>query len=224
MGPGRLPSALEKYSIASAWRMPQILRRTVTIRCPPSSIGCSERGECALLTATISSGAVRSVVTWGSGGTLANIPEMADAMVSIIDSPPHPMKEFVEYLKLAYGEDNARAMTRSVGTTLRTIIQAGGDISRSRAANIAWPALLITGEHDASAPPPLVSEMAGAIPRAEFIEAKGASHPIHHEQPAWLTKRSSAGSRSGKAIATPTSRRTRSRSSRSGRGTSSRCP
>jgi valacyclovir hydrolase len=155
---------------------------------PAHLIGFSDGGECALLMAATAPVSIRSVVTWGSGGTLANIPEMADAMVSIIDSPPPPMKEFAEYLKMAYGEDNARAMTRSFGTNLRTMIEAGGDISRSRAANIACPALLITGEHDMFAPPPLVSEMAAAVARGEFIEAKGASHPIHHEQPAWLTE------------------------------------
>jgi hypothetical protein len=30
-------------------------------------------------------------------------------------------------------------------------------------------------------------DMAGAIPKGEFIEAKGASHPVHHEQSDWLT-------------------------------------
>jgi pimeloyl-ACP methyl ester carboxylesterase len=30
--------------------------------------------------------------------------------------------------------------------------------------------------------------MANAMPNAEFIEAKGASHPVHHEQPEWLVK------------------------------------
>jgi pimeloyl-ACP methyl ester carboxylesterase len=28
--------------------------------------------------------------------------------------------------------------------------------------------------------------MAGAIPGGEFIEVKGASHGVHHEQPEWL--------------------------------------
>jgi pimeloyl-ACP methyl ester carboxylesterase len=47
---------------------------------------------------------------------------------------------------------------------------------------------LITGEHDFLATPALVSDMARAIPQGEFLEAKGANHDVHHEQPAWLTE------------------------------------
>jgi hypothetical protein len=47
---------------------------------------------------------------------------------------------------------------------------------------------LITGEQDFLAPPALVSDMAGAIPGGEFVEVKGAGHPIHHEQPDLLVK------------------------------------
>ena len=70
----------------------------------------------------------------------------------------------------------------------RAIIEAGGDISRKRAGEIACPALLITGEQDFLAPPAVVSEMAGAMQRAEFIEAKGADHMVHHASPEWLAK------------------------------------
>ena len=91
-------------------------------------------------------------------------------------------------MKATYGEENARAMVKSFSAALLAIMKAGGDISRSRAADIACPALLITGEHDFLAPPALVSEMAHAMPHGEFLEAKGASHPVHHEQPEWLVE------------------------------------
>jgi valacyclovir hydrolase len=67
-------------------------------------------------------------------------------------------------------------------------MEAGSDISRSRAANISCPALLITGEHDFLATPALVAAMARALPEGEFLEAKGASHPVHLEQPEWLVE------------------------------------
>jgi valacyclovir hydrolase len=98
------------------------------------------------------------------------------------------MRDFSAYLKAAYGEANARVMTQSAAKSFRAIMEAGGDISRSRAASIACPALLITGEHDFLATPALVADMARAIPNGEFLEAKGASHPVRHEQPAWLTE------------------------------------
>jgi valacyclovir hydrolase len=91
-------------------------------------------------------------------------------------------------MKGAYGESNARVMTQSFGKALRAIMAAGGDISRSRAAAISCPALLITGEHDFLATPALVSDMARAIPHGKFLEAKGASHAVHHEQSPWLTE------------------------------------
>ena len=38
------------------------------------------------------------------------------------------------------------------------------------------------------APPAVVSEMATAMQHAEFIEAKGAGHLVHHDSPDWLAK------------------------------------
>lgn len=54
------------------------------------------------------------------------------------------------------------------------------------AHKISCPATLIAGEHDFLATPALTSDMALAIPGGAFVEAKGASHAIHHEQPEWL--------------------------------------
>jgi len=160
-----------------------------SIQAAPAHIaGFSDGGEEALLMATIMPDAVRSIVTWGAAGSLGNNLQMADAMAIMVDNPIPPMQEFSAYLKAAYGEANARVMTQSFAKTLRTVMEAGGDISRSLAASIRCPALLITGEHDFLAPPALVADMAQAIPRAEFLEAKGASHAVHHEQPEWLVE------------------------------------
>jgi valacyclovir hydrolase len=98
------------------------------------------------------------------------------------------MADLSAYLKATYGVANAREMTQSAARSFRTIMEAGGDISRSRAASITCPALLLTGEHDFLATPALVSDMAGAIPRGEFIEVAGASHAVHEDQPELLTK------------------------------------
>ena len=98
------------------------------------------------------------------------------------------MTDFSAFMKAAYGEANARIMTQSAAKSFRAIMDAGGDISRSRAAGISCPAPLITGEYDFPATPALVSDMASAILHGEFLEAKGASHLVHHEQPAWLVE------------------------------------
>jgi valacyclovir hydrolase len=155
---------------------------------PAHLVGFSDGGEYELLMAALRPNAVRSVVTWGSAGSLGTNVQMADAMSSLIDDPIPPMSDFSAYMKAAYGEANARVMTQSAAKSFRAIMEAGGDISRSRAASISCPALLITGEHDFLATPALVSDMASAIRGGEFLEAKGASHPVHHEQPEWLVK------------------------------------
>jgi len=155
---------------------------------PAHLAGFSDGGEYALLMAALKPSAVRSVVTWGSAGSLGNNLEMADVMSSLVDDPIPPMSEFSAYMKAAYGEANARVMAQSAAKAFRAIMEAGGDISRSRAASISCPALLIAGEHDFLATPALVSEMARAIPNGEFLEAKGASHAVHEEQPGWLAE------------------------------------
>jgi valacyclovir hydrolase len=156
---------------------------------PAHLVGFSDGGEYALLMAALRPSAVRSVVTWGAAGSLGTNLQMPDMMAAIVDDPIPPMRDFSTYLKTAYGEANARVMTQSAATAIRAIMTAGGDISRSRASQIACRALLITGEHDFLATPTLVADMAGAIPQGDFCEAKGASHAVHHEQPAWLTEK-----------------------------------
>jgi valacyclovir hydrolase len=153
---------------------------------PAHLAGFSDGGEYGLLMAATRPGAVRSLVTWGAAGSLGNNVQMAEAMLNMVDNPIPPMQEFSNHMKAAYGEEGARTMTQSFGHTLLTVIQAGGDISRSRAGEITCPALLITGEHDFLAPPSLVRDMVNAMPNAQFVEAKGASHPVHVEQPDWL--------------------------------------
>lgn len=153
---------------------------------PAHLVGFSDGGEYELLMAAIKPSAVRSVVTWGSAGSLGTNVQMADAMATLVDDPIPPMVDFSAYMKETYGEANARVMTQSAAKSFRAIMEAGGDISRSRATTISCPALLITGEHDFLATPALASDMASAIRGGEFLEAKGASHPVHHERAEWL--------------------------------------
>ncbi|MGE0228428.1 MAG: alpha/beta fold hydrolase [Dehalococcoidia bacterium] len=155
---------------------------------PAHLVGFSDGGEYALLMAATRPEVARSVVTWGAAGSLGTNTQMADAMTTLIDDPIPPMAGFAEFLKAAYGEDNARIMTRSAGQAFRAIMDTGGDVSRSRAERITAPALLITGEHDFLATPDLVADMAAAIPNGTFVKAADASHPVHHEQSEWLTR------------------------------------
>lgn len=155
---------------------------------PAHIVGFSDGGEYALIMAELEPAAVRSIVVWGAAGQQGAPAPMIEALGQIVDNPIPPLQEFSDYLKSTYGENNARIMSRSVAKAWGEIVAAGGDMSRKRAGEIACPALLITGEHDFLAPPAVVSELAGAMQKAEFIEAKDASHTVHHEQPDWLAK------------------------------------
>lgn len=164
---------------------------------PAHIVGFSDGGEYALVMAEVNPAAVRSIVTWGAAGKIGGPKEMIEAFGRAVDDPIPPMQDYSEYLKAAYGEENARATVQSAAKAFGAIFDAGGDISRERAGEIACPALLITGENDFLAPPAIVSELAGAIRGGEFIEVKGATHVVHHEQPdlligtitGWLAKR-----------------------------------
>ncbi len=161
---------LERLAIASAHLM-----------------GFSDGGEYTLLMAAQRPSIALSVLTWGAAGKLVEpMPGMLDAFYNLVDGPIEPLREFSEYVKATYGEANARVMAQSESKALRAIIESGGDISRSRAGQITCPALLITGEEDFFAPPPLVAETAAAIPQGKFIEVKGAGHDVHASQPEWL--------------------------------------
>jgi pimeloyl-ACP methyl ester carboxylesterase len=111
---------------------------------------------------------------------------MLDTWRKVVDDPIPPLQSFSHYLKSAYGVENARIMVATQADALEAIVAAGGDLGRARAAEITCPALLITGEHDVFAPPGLVSEMAAAMPSAEFTEVEDAGHPLHHTNSAWL--------------------------------------
>ena len=52
---------------------------------------------------------------------------MLGAFYNLIDDPIPPLNDFADHLKATYGEDNARAMTRSVSTALSAITDGGGD-------------------------------------------------------------------------------------------------
>lgn len=152
-------------------------------------VGFSDGGEVALLMAELNPDLVRSVVTWGAAGVIHDPNgQLRNTMDTVVDDPIPPLQPFSTYLKATYGETNARAMTQSFVRAMSDIIAQGGDISLSQSKEIRCPALLITGEHDFIALPALVAQLADSIHLAEFLEADGAGHNIHHEKPEWLSR------------------------------------
>jgi pimeloyl-ACP methyl ester carboxylesterase len=151
-------------------------------------VGFSDGGEVALLMASLRPGQALSVVTWGAAGQVVAPPAgQLDAIENLVDDPAEPLADLAAYLVEAYGVDIARAMASSWGRALRAIIEEGGDISFSRAADIRCPSLLLTGTDDPVCPPSLVQKMADAMPHSTFREVPGAAHDIHRSHQRWLT-------------------------------------
>lgn len=148
---------------------------------PVHAAGFSDGGEVALLMAVKNSRALRSVVAWGAAGQVAMPSELIDAFDSLIDSPSESMRELSERLVAVYGEGTARSTVQSAAAAWRTMVATGGDISRARAAGIACPVLLITGEHDPFAPPEVVEEFGDAVAESEFVRVEGAGHVLHRD-------------------------------------------
>jgi len=144
--------------------------------------GFSDGGEEALLMAALQPGRALSVVTWGAVGQIVASPQQLDALAHVIDHPDGPLKELAAYLAQAYGADGARIMTRSWAAAMRELIDAGGDISRSRAPSITCPALMIAGSADPFCPPGLVRDVTSAIPRSRYLEIDGGHdlYQSHH--------------------------------------------
>jgi valacyclovir hydrolase len=156
---------------------------------PAHLIGFSDGGITSLLMAALTPGVARSVVTWGAAGTISDPGgHLVKAMYNVVDHPIPPLQGFRDYLVSTYGEANARAMTQSMATAKTDLIEAGGDVSLSKAGNITSPVLLIAGQHDIFTPPALASEFAARVSTAEVLEVEGAEHNVYADRPEWLTQ------------------------------------
>jgi pimeloyl-ACP methyl ester carboxylesterase len=127
-----------------------------------------------------------SLFTWGAAGKVEATPDELTSIEEVIDKPTEDLAPLAAYLAAAYGADTARTMARSWAQAMRDLVSAGGDISRGSAHLITCPALIVAGTYDPHCPPELSRELAGLIPRGQFLEAPGAGHAVHMSHAAWL--------------------------------------
>jgi valacyclovir hydrolase len=149
--------------------------------------GFSDGGEEALLMAALRPSCALSVFTWGAVGQILAAPADLDELAVAVTRPGGTLAPLAAYLTEAYGAANATIMTRTWSSAMRGILDAGGDISRSVAARIRCPALLVAGTYDKFCPPEETRELAEAIPRGQFAEAHGAGHDVHISHGGWLS-------------------------------------
>lgn len=154
---------------------------------PVHLVGFSDGGEDALLMAAQAPEVARSVFAWGAAGFVSDPSgQLREGFQNVVDHPTPPWKQYSEYLVATYGAANARAMTQSFVKAISAIIEAGGDISRSKVGAITCPVLLITGEHDMFVSKALIDELADRIRTAETIEVEGVGHDVHVARPQWF--------------------------------------
>jgi valacyclovir hydrolase len=152
-------------------------------------VGFSDGGEVALLMAIQDASVACTVAVWGAAGSLpAEQAGMVAAMGDLVDHAPPGMEGFRDYFVHAYGEENARTMTRSWSAAMTDLIARGGSLARDRAGEIACPVLLIAGERDELATPDVVRDLAERIPGAQAVIASDAGHGVSWDQPEWLNR------------------------------------
>ena len=155
---------------------------------PAHLIGFSDGGAISLLMAALLPGIARSVVVSGVVGTIGDpTGQLREALYNVVDHPIPPLEQFRDYLVSTYGEATARAIAQNMVAAVSDIVEAGGELSLSKAGNITCPVLLISGERDIFAPPALASELAARMRAAEVLVAEGAEHFVYMECPEWLT-------------------------------------
>lgn len=100
---------------------------------------------------------------------------VAERLVPAMVSPqaPEPALRFAGALMARVPEASYRVALRALATFDR----------RSALAQIAVPTLLLTGEHDRTAPPELMQRMARRIPGSETVTLAGAGHIANLEAP-----------------------------------------
>jgi pimeloyl-ACP methyl ester carboxylesterase len=111
-------------------------------------------------------------------------------MRNLIDHPIPPLQGYRDLLVGYYGEDLARATTQNFAEGKSAIIdgEKRGELAIAMAGKITCPALLITGEHDMFAPPPLVQQLGERILYVETSVVESAGHDVQNSHPDWLAR------------------------------------
>jgi pimeloyl-ACP methyl ester carboxylesterase len=111
-------------------------------------------------------------------------------MRNLVDHPIPPLRGYRDFLVGYYGEANARAMTQNLVSGMNDIIdgEKHGQLAIANADWINCPTLLMTGEHDMFAPPPLLERLATRISHAETRIVEGAGHDVQNSHPDWLAR------------------------------------
>lgn len=134
-------------------------------------MGFSDGGETALLMAGYASHRFLSVGVWGAVGYYgAGMRPHAQRMF--------PATWMTDEMKARHGIVHADAFVLGWIKTIHTIIDSGGDVSRSLAPHMTMPLLMMLGDKDALNPPEYAQEIINQAPNAR-LEMFASGHAVH---------------------------------------------
>ncbi len=139
-------------------------------------MGYSDGGEVALWMPILASQRIHKIITWGAIGHFH--PAMRGAVLSMLN-----MRWRTPQIDQLHGAEYIQEMTHRWVAAMTQIIEAGGDITYSRAKDIACPVWLMLGDRDELNPVEMGQTMVKALPHGQFSLYKNTGHAVHTEQP-----------------------------------------
>lgn len=146
--------------------------------------GFSDGGETALSLAVQRPDLVRALFTWGAAGFVTAEDLQTFEGLWPVEKWATRDNEWLHEILEIQGPTHWEQMVYDWLVSMRAISAAGGDITFSRAHQIAAPTLLLNGEFDTPCPAPRVRELATRIPGARLRIFEGQPHNLHGSCPA----------------------------------------
>jgi valacyclovir hydrolase len=138
-------------------------------------LGYSDGGEVALLAPGMMPARFQSVVAWGAVGYFG--PGMHAAAARA-----YPGDWIPESDRLLHGITDIDAIMRQWVESVQAIVDAGGDVSLSLAANITCPLLLLLGDRDRLNPAAYGQRLVDQTAAGRLVVVPDCGHSIHNEQ------------------------------------------
>jgi len=139
-------------------------------------MGYSDGGEVALWLPLLTPDRIRGVITWGATGHFSPIIKPAIlGMSNLYWRTPQ--------VDALHGAEHIPTMTKHWVHSMLKIIDAGGDITYSQAAQITCPVLMCNGTLDDLNPVANATAMVDALPNGQLMVYDKIGHAIHQEAP-----------------------------------------
>jgi pimeloyl-ACP methyl ester carboxylesterase len=137
-------------------------------------MGYSDGGEVALWLGLLAP--VRRIITWGATGHFSDT--IRPAVLSMLS---HSWR--TPQIDRLHGREYIPEMTQRWVNAMLQIIERGGDVTYSHAADIPCPVLMLLGDRDALNPVAQASSMVKALPNGKLSIYPRTGHAVHAERP-----------------------------------------